>query len=196
MPFTLAEQKCSLVFTKSKHITSRRIMLLMAAISICLDINNPFGCLFLCQQFSIPWEKNVFWILQVNKVKDTSNLSALYYCPSQNTSEARNGRTQLLGVLRYCRAWLCRLSFGVHFLWLPRKVCSSRKRGMEIKEDDRRPSQLGYSQKPRPETEICMQRLHCGSDSRKEKENQGERNKKRGKPIQRCIIKLSTAARK
>lgn len=35
-----------------------------------------------------------------------------------------------------------------------------------------------------------------GSDSRKEKENQGERNKKRGKPIQRCIIKLSTAARK
>lgn len=140
MPFTLAEQKCSLVFTKSKHITSRRIMLLMAAISICLDINNPFGCLFLCQQFSIPWEKNVFWILQVNKVKDISNLSALYYCPSQNTSEARNGRTQLLGVLRYCRAWLCRLSFGVHFLWLPRKVCSSRKRGMEIKEDDRRPS--------------------------------------------------------
>lgn len=50
-----------------------------------------FGTYFSASGFP-SFRKHVFYILQVNKVKDISSLSALYFPPSQNILEAGNKR--------------------------------------------------------------------------------------------------------
>lgn len=144
-------------------------MLFVATSSICLDIN--LVSIFRPAIFQLLEEECFLYSLGQPSQGQLYSVCFLFPSFTNHIRGKEWENTVFLWITILPRAWLCMLSFGAHFLWLPRKVCSHGKRGTR---DQRRLEafwgsfwgSFSSSQKPVPDPEISMQGFDIRSDSR------------------------------
>lgn len=170
-------------------------MLFVATSSICLDIN--LVSIFRPAIFQLLEEECFLYSLGQPSQGQLYSVCFLFPSFTNHIRGEEWENTVFLWVTILPRVWLYMLSFGAHFLWHQGKSVVMERGAQEIKEGWRPSEVPSWVHKS-----LCLtQRFPCRDlilkvIPGKGNKGQGRRNRKRRKSIQRCVIKLSTAADK